>query len=395
MKEEFLSLERQYLSALTDDVLPFWERHSIDKSRGGYFTCLDRTGKVFDTDKFIWLQARQVWTYSMLYNRLEKKAGWLEIARHGADFLKKHGRDPEGNWYFSLNREGRPLVQAYNIFSDCFAAMAFSQFALATGDGESRDLAITTYRNILRRKDNPKGRYSKIVPGTRPLRSFALPMILSNLSLEVEWLLDPAEVKAIVDECVRDILTVFRDPERGLLFENVAPDGSHPDCMDGRLVNPGHGIEATWFIMDIARRTGDRATIDKAADTALNLMEFGWDEKYGGIYYFLDAGGHPVQQLEWDQKLWWVHLESLIAAAMAFQLTGRKECWNWYKKLHDYTWARYPDPEYGEWFGYLNRQGEVLLNLKGGKWKGCFHVPRALFRLHDIFHELAGAAAPG
>ena len=395
MKKEFLSLERQYLSALTDDVLPFWERHSIDKARGGYFTCLDRTGKVFDTDKFIWLQARQVWTYSMLYNRLEKKAGWLEIARHGADFLKKHGRDPEGNWYFSLNREGRPLVQAYNIFSDCFAAMAFSQFALATGDGESRDLATATYRNILRRKDNPKGRYSKIVQGTRPLRSFALPMILSNLSLEVEWLLDPAEVKAIVDECVRDILTVFREPKRGLLFENVSPDGSHPDCMDGRLVNPGHGIEATWFIMDIARRAGDRATIEKAADVALSLMEFGWDKKHGGIFYFLDAGGHPPQQLEWDQKLWWVHVEALIAAAMAYQLTGRKDCWKWYRKLHDYTWARYPDPKYGEWFGYLNRQGEVLLNLKGGKWKGCFHVPRALFRLHGIFHELSGAAAQG
>ena len=393
MKEEFLSLERQYRSALIDDVLPFWERHSVDKERGGYFTCLDRAGKVFDTDKFIWLQARQVWTFSMLFNRMEKRASWLEIARHGADFLKRNGRDSEGNWYFALNREGRPLVQAYNIFSDCFAAMAFSQFALAAGDNESRELAIATYRNILRRKDNPKGRYSKAVPGTRPLRSFALPMILSNLSLEVEWMLDPAEVKAVVDECVRDILTLFLDRKRGLLFENVSPDGSHPDCMDGRLIAPGHGIEATWFVMDIARRTNDTATINKAADVALNLMEYGWDEKYGGIFYSMDADGHPMQQLDWDQKLWWVHAEALIAAAMAFQLTGRKDCWAWYRKLHDYTWARYPDPKYGEWFGYLNRQGEVLLNLKGGKWKGCFHVPRALFRLQCIFKELAESAA--
>lgn len=389
MKDEFIRLEQQYRTALVDDVLPFWERYSIDKTHGGFFTCLDRTGEVYDTDKFIWLQARQVWTFSMLYNRLEKRKNWLEIARTGADFLKRHGRDSEGNWYFSLNRKGQPLVQAYNIFSDCFAAMAFSQFALATGDNESRELAIATYRNILKRKDNPKGRYSKLVPGTRPLRSFALPMILSNLSLEIEWLLDAAEVKTVVDECVRDILSVFLDRQRGLIFEYVAPDGSHPDCMDGRLINPGHGIEATWFIMDIAQRTGDRATIDKAADVALSLMEFGWDEKNGGLYYFLDADGQPPQQLEWDQKLWWVHVEALIASAMAYQLTGRKDFWIWYKRLHDYTWARYPDPKYGEWFGYLNRQGEVLLNLKGGKWKGCFHVPRALFRLQDIFHILA------
>ena len=138
MKTYYAERAEQYRNALLNDVIPFWERHSMDHKCGGYFTCLDRDGAVFDTDKFVWLQARQVWMFSMLYNQLEKRESWLDIARHGAQFLRKHGMDEDGNWYFSLARDGRPLVQPYNIFSDCFAAMAFGQVVLATGDVEAK-----------------------------------------------------------------------------------------------------------------------------------------------------------------------------------------------------------------------------------------------------------------
>jgi N-acylglucosamine 2-epimerase len=182
-------------------------------------------------------------------------------------------------------------------------------------------------------------------------------------------------------------MTDFLD-ERGLMYENVAPDGSHVDCFEGRSINPGHGIEAMWFIMDIANRRQDLATINQAVDVVLNILNFAWDDRYGGIYYFMDADGHPPQQLEWDRKLWWVHVETLVALAMGYRLTGREECWTWYQRVHEYTWKHFADAEYGEWFGYLNRQGEVLLDLKGGKWKGCFHVPRALLMCWQQFEEL-------
>jgi len=373
-----------YKQELFENVIPFWEKHSIDREHGGYFTCLDREGHVYDTDKFIWLQARQVWTFSMLYNRYEQKPRWLDLAKHGADFLSRHGRDEAGNWYFSLNRQGEPLVQPYNIFSDCFAAMAFSQYGLAGGDPQAREIALSTYRNILRRKDNPKGKYSKIVPGTRPLKSLNLPMILANLSLEMGDLLEERELNQIVQTCVDEVMTGFLDTERNLLFETISPDGSHPDCFEGRLINPGHGIEAMWFIMDIARRRDDRELIDKTVDVILTILDFAWDTEYGGIFYFLDVHAKPPQQLEWDQKLWWVHLEALVALAMAYRSTGREECRQWFETVHDYTWNHYPDPAYGEWFGYLNRRGERLLQLKGGKWKGCFHVPRALYLCHTL-----------
>ncbi len=388
MEQDFETLAEKYKNALLNDVLPFWEKYSLDWEQGGYFTCLDRYGKVYDTDKFIWLQNRQVWTFSMLYNHLEKRPDWLKIASHGAKFLANCGRDAEGNWYFALTREGKPLVQPYNIFSDCFAAMAFSQYALASGEDWAKEVAIQAYNNVLRRKDNPKGKYNKAYPGTRPLKSLAVPMILANLTLEMEWLLEAETVESVLTKTVEEVMKDFLDPQQGLIYENVAPDGSHVDCFDGRLINPGHGIEAMWFIMDIARRKNDSKTIARAVEVVLNILNFAWDIEYGGLYYFMDVNGYPPQQLEWDQKLWWVHLESLVALVMGYRLTGRDECWQWYQKIHDYAWNHFADPEYGEWFGYLNRRGEVLLNLKGGKWKGCFHVPRALYLCWQQFQAL-------
>ncbi len=378
---DLLKLEQQYKNELFDNVIPFWLEKSRDTEYGGYFTCLDREGNVFDADKFIWLQARQVWMFSMLYNNVAKNRAWLDFAIQGAEFLKKHGHDGKYNWYFSLTREGKPLVEPYNIFSYTFAAMAFGQLSLATNNEEYATIAQKTFDIVLSKKDNPKGKWNKAYSGTRNLQSFALPMILCNLSLEIEHLLDKERLNNTIEQCIHLVMDVFRRPELGgIIVENVNSDDTLSDTFDGRLVNPGHAIEAMWFIMDLGERLQRPKLIDEAVKTTITMIEFGWDKKHEGIFYFMDHKGYPTQQLEWDQKLWWVHIETLISLLKGYQHTGSKECLEWFEKIHDYTWKHFKDPEYREWFGYLNRQGEVLLNLKGGKWKGCFHVPRGMYQ---------------
>ncbi|GGK42141.1 MULTISPECIES: AGE family epimerase/isomerase [Flavobacteriaceae] len=376
-----------YKDTLLDNVIPFWEKNSIDTKNGGYYTCLDTKGNVFDTDKFMWLQGRQAWLFSMLYNKVKKNENWLKIAKNGIDFIRNKGMDADGNFYFSTTEDGKPLVQPYNIFSDCFAAMAFSQYATASGDEEIKQLAIDTYFNILKKKDNPKGIYEK---GTdaRPLKSFALPMILSNLVLELEDVLPKEEVEKTIDFSIHEVMEIFLNKKSGLIYEFVRPDGSLEDSFNGRLLNPGHGIEAMWFMIDIGVRRNDKKLINKATTTILNILEYSWDQKYGGILYFMDAHQKPPQQLEWDQKLWWVHLEALVALSKGYEQTQNPELLLWYNKVHDYAWSHFSDPENGEWFGYLNRQGEVLLDLKGGKWKGCFHVPRAMYQCWKSFENI-------
>jgi len=385
---DFRALAEQYKDELLGNIIPFWLDKSQDIEFGGYLTCLDREGNVYDTDKFVWLQGREVWMFAMLYNKVEKRKEWLDCAVQGAEFLKKHGHDGDYNWYFSLTQEGQPLIEPYNIFSYTFATMAFGQLALATGNKEYEFIAKTTFEKILSKADNPKGKWNKAHPGTRNLKNFALPMILCNLALEIEHLLDEKFLMETIETCIHEVMEVFYRPELGLVVENVTLEGELSDTFEGRLINPGHAIEAMWFIIDLGVRLQKRELIEKATDVALKMVQYGWDKQYGGILYFMDRKGNPPLQLEWDQKLWWVHVESLITMLKGYQLTGSEACLEWFERIHDYTWTHFKDAEHPEWFGYLNRQGEVLLNLKGGKWKGCFHIPRGLYQCWKVLEQL-------
>ena len=389
---DFELLKQQYHNELHEHILPFWLNNSQAGEYGGYFTCLDRDGSVFDTDKFMWLQGREVWLFSMLCNRVEMRQEWLDCARQGAEFMLKYGHDGDFNWYFALTREGKPLTEPYNIFSYTFAAMAFAQLHLATGEEGYAEATRRTFAHILERWDNPKAQWNKAYPGTRNMRAMAPSMILCNLLLEIEHLIDPAVVEESIDRALSDVMDNFYRPELGLVLEHMNADGTLCDTFDGRLVNPGHTLETMWFVMDLARRRGDEALIRKAVEIGLNTLEFGWDKQFGGIYYFMDRLGRPPQQLEWDQKLWWVHIESTIAMLEGYLLTGDERCKAWFERLHDYTWSHFRDTEHDEWFGYLNRRGEVLLTLKGGKWKGCFHVPRGLYKCETLLKELCEKA---
>ena len=386
-KPDFQKLALQYRDELLESVLPFWLEHSIDEEYGGYFSCLNRDGEVYDTDKFIWLQGREVWMFAMLYNQVEKRQEWLDCAIKGGEFLKKYGHDGDYNWYFSLTREGKPIIQPYNIFSYTFAAMAFAQLAVATGSEEYATIAKRTFDRILEKRNDPKGVWNKAYPGTRNLKGFSLPMILCNMALEIEPMIDKELLDRTIEECLKEVMEVFYRPELGLIVENVTAEGELADTFEGRLINPGHSLEAMWFIMNLGVRLQRRELIDKAIEIALNTAEFGWDKEYGGIFYFMDRKGSPRVELEWDQKRWWVHIESMITMIKGYQLTGNEKCLEWFMRLHDYTWSHFKDMEHPEWFGYLNRRGEVLLPLKGGKWKGCFHVPRGLFQCWKILEQ--------
>lgn len=400
---DFKQLAGLYKAELLDNVVPFWLQKSQDLEKGGYFSCLDRDGSVYDTDKFIWLQCREVWMFAKLYNTLKTspdgdaasetfektRQQWLQCAIQGAEFLKKYGHDGHYNWYFAIDRDGNPLVEPYNIFSYTFAVIAYGQLSIATGNKEYADIARKTFDVVLSKLDNPKGRWNKAVPGSRQLKTFDLPMILCNVSLEIESLLEPDFLRHTIDNCLHEVLDVFYRPELGLIVEAVGKDGSLIDCLDGRKMNPGHAIESTWFIMDLGKRLHRPDLIDKAVKIALNEVEYGWDKQYDGIFYFMDRLGKPRHELEFDQKLWWVHLETLISMLKGYQLTGNEDCLRWFRRVHDYTWSHFRDPEYPEWYGYLNRRGEVLLPLKGGKWKGCFHVPRGLLNCWQMLEEIA------
>ena len=392
---EIAALRKIYQENLTESVIPFWERYSPDRERGGYFTCLERDGTVFDTDKFIWLQGRQVWGFSLLDRLLGHEPRWVQMARLGAEFLRAHGQAENGDWYFAVDRDGRPLVQPYNIFADCFCAVALSEYHRATGESWALKSAADTWRRVQERKANPKGRWTKQIVEHRRMLAMNMPMMNIWMAEEMRGLLPQGELDVIVEQSIRQVLQLHVDRTQRAVFERVLPDGRHLDCMEGRLLSPGHALETLWLLLQRAEARGDRSMIDDIAEIMLWVIERGWDAQRGGICYYQDIAGFPTEKLESGMKLWWVHAEALCAFLLAYKLTGSSAHEEWFRRIHDWTWSRFPDPLHGEWFGYLDSRGELALSLKGGKWKGFFHVPRTLLNCSRWLAEMESSCRAG
>lgn len=369
----------KYRNALTGECIPFWLDNCPDNEYGAYFTCLDRDGSVYDTEKFMWMQWRIVWMLCELYSTFDPNPKYLELAKSGYDFLLRHGKDEQGRYYFSLARDGKPTMAPYSVFSECFAVMGCAAYYRASGDQNAKAEALRAFENYVGRESKPKGEWTKEMCGKPAMKSLGFYMMRANLSVVLEECLGEGAFRSELIETVETVLNDFWNPEYKVMFENVKLDGTFDlDSMTGRHLNPGHAIEAMWFIMNAGYRANRQDIIDRAADVVLAELEFGWDKEHQGIYYFMDVLDKPHVELQANMKLWWVHNEALIATLMAYKLTGRQVFADWFNVLHDYSWKHFHDTENGEWFGYLDRYGNVANRLKGGKWKGFFHYPRML-----------------
>ena len=134
---------------------------------------------------------------------------------------------------------------------------------------------------------------------------------------------------------------------------------------------------------------GNDPELLKTGLTILDWMwERGWDREYGGMTYYVDVKGLPVQEYWHDMKFWWPQNETIIATLMAYRLTGDEKYARWHRMVHDWTYARFPDPEHGEWFGYLHRDGRLSSRLKGNTYKAAFHIPRMELVCWKLMEEI-------
>lgn len=365
-----------YRDGLLEDIVPFWTRYGIDREHGGFFTFLDRDGSLFCTDKPIWLQGRIVWLFSRLYNEVEKRPEWLATAKHGLDFLLRHAFDQDGRMFFLLTQDGRPLRKRRYLFSEIFAVMGLAEYARATGSDEMRQRAADLFDLLMRYYQTPGLLEPKENQETRPTKGHTMRMILLATCQVIRQVDDRPVYDQVIDQSIRDITQDFMKPDLRVLLETVGPNGEFMDNPAGRTVLPGHAIETSWFILEEARYRKDKGLVEPALKILEWSLEAGWDEEFGGLLYYTDILDKPCVQYEWDMKLWWPHTEALYALLLAHDMTGDAKWERWYERVHDYTFSHFPDPEYGEWYGYLHRDGTVSHRLKGNLWKGPYHIGR-------------------
>jgi N-acylglucosamine 2-epimerase len=379
-----------YRDGLLDDTLRFWLPRAVDREHGGYWTCFDRDGTLLDTDKAVWFQGRFAWLLSELYNTVERREEWLDAARSGVEFLRRHCFDVDGRMFFMVTREGRPLRKRRYAFSECFAAMAFAAYARAAKDERAAEEARSLFENVQRLLTTPGLLEPKVNPQTRAMKGLGIPMILIGTAQVLRDNLGAAGCTELIDRCIEEVRRDFMKEEFRAVLETVGPRGESIDHLDGRTLNPGHAIEAAWFILQEAKHRKNDAELIRMGLTMLDWMwEWGWDEEYGGIIYYRDVKGGPCLEYWQDMKFWWPQNEAIIATLMAYQLTGDEKYARWHGMVHDWAYAHFPDPEHGEWYGYLHRDGRPSHRAKGTMWKGPFHLPRMQLVCWRVVEEMA------
>lgn len=388
VKEYIKSWAESYKKDLTENIMPFWMKYGLDRENGGVYTCVNRDGSLMDTTKSVWFQGRFAFICSFAYNNVEKNQEWLDAAKSTLEFIEKHCFDEQGHMYFSVTAEGKPLRKRRYVFSETFAAIAMSEYALATGDQHWAKRAIQVFEDTQRFLATPGFLPAKFEADVK-LQGHSIVMILINVGSCIRKVVDDPKLTQQIDESIEKLKKYFIHPEFKCLLETVGENGEFIDTNMTRTINPGHCIETSWFIMEEVKLRGcDKPMFDLALQVFDWSWDWGWDKQYGGIINFRDCKNLPSQDYSQDMKFWWPQCETIIASLYAYLGTGDEKYLYRHERISEWTYAHFPDAEYGEWYGYLHRDGTVAQPAKGNLYKGPFHIPRMMIKGYMLCQEI-------
>ncbi len=372
-----------YEKQLEQQILPFWLRYAPDNECGGYVTCLDRDGSVIDPDKLcLWSQGRMAWAFAWLYNEWRPEPEWLEFAERGVDFLLAHGFSSSGRMYYATQRDGTPLLAGQDYHVEFSSILAFNEVARARGDSELRRKAREMFDHAWPIIQDPVGDWNPWQQPFNPCRQHGYSLIPLNVLQHLRAGGEEPEDNPRIDTCIDAMLHLHLKPERRLLLEWIGADASQLPGSRGRWVNPGHMIEGGIFIIHEAIHRRDAELKQHGLDLIRWGFDCGWDREFGGIFNDIDGDGKPIMghtALLADSKLWWQHAEALYGLALAHRESGDPWYWEQYRRVHDYSFSHFADPEFGEWYGMLDRTGRPINRAKGMERKNAFHIVRNFF----------------
>ena len=386
-KFELKEYKEFYSNQLLKDTVPFWFPRSFDEENSGFLLMRDADGSLIDDDKAVWIQGRATWMLATLYNTVEKKKEWLDGAKLGYDFLNKHCFDDDGQMFFHVTRDGKPIRKRRYFFSETFYVIAAAAYAKASGDEEAGQKAKFIFGKCIAYATT-QGLLQPKFTNTRPSKGIGVPMIMINTAQQLRGTIGDPRCDEWINKWIAEIEEDFVKDDIKCVMEQVAPDGSIIDHIDGRTLNPGHAMEGAWFILHEAKyRNNDQKLIELGCKMLDYMWERGWDEEHGGILYFCDVYNKPVQEYWQDMKMWWPHNEVIIATMLAYLMTGNDEYAKMHKLVHDYAYKHFHDKQHGEWFGYLHRDGTLAQAAKGNLYKGPFHLPRQEWYCMQLLKE--------
>lgn len=375
-----------YAHSLKNDIMPFWLQYGLDTKRGGVYTCLDRDGTLMDSTKSVWFQGRFGFIAAYAYNNIEKNLQWLDASKSCIDFIEKYCFDDDGHMFFTVSAEGDGIQKRRYVFSECFAIMAMAEYSLASGDMSYATKALDLFKRTREMLSRPNFLLPKT---TEKGYSHSITMMFINVIVVLKKVIDDPQLDEQLISSRELIETKLLKPEFKTIMESVDEDGNVRDTISGRVINPGHCIETSWFLMEASSLYKDPQNVINLALKVLDWdFEWGWDKEFGGIINFKDCRNFPPQDYSQDMKFWWPQCETIIASLYAYKITKDDKYLEMHKKANDWAYAHFPDVEFGEWYGYLHRDGTVAQSAKGNIFKGPFHVPRMMIRSHMLCNDI-------
>lgn len=387
VKEYLTSWKNSYEHDLVVKEMPWWLEHGLDRKNGGVYTCLDREGHLMDSTKSVWFQGRFGFICAYVYNNVAKQQEYLDASKSCIDFIEKYCADTDGHFFFEVTADGKPLRKRRYVFSECFATIAMAEYALATGDQSYAKKALNLFKRILMFL-TPGFLDPKYLP-ILETQGHSITMILINTAAKVRNVIQAPCLDEQIESSLQSLEKYFIHPEYKALLETVGPNGEFIDTCNGRVINPGHCIETSWFLLEEARhRNWDKHLTELALKIFNWSWDWGWDKEYGGIINFRDCRNFPPQDYSQDMKFWWPQTEAIIATLYAYLATHDEHYLELHKQISDWTYAHFPDEQYGEWYGYLHRDGTVAQPAKGNIFKGPFHIPRMMTTAYKLCKDI-------
>ena len=395
-KAELTDLYEYYDKQLLKDTIPFWEPRIVDKEFGGYFNCFDRKGSLYKDIKPGWFVGRNIFTFSNLYNVIEKKQEWLGIAAAGVEWMEKHSYKGNGRFVSSMTRAGKDIDSKTNIFNDAFTVKGYYEYLVALGDKRTeKQMAFATEitDKLFSNAKNTELLESEGLPAG--FICHAVNFIMLITALESLQLFGNRYVQELNDR-MHNAMYVFANDEHKAVFEFVGTDGKPLLKDEGRVMDPGHALESCWFAMQAGIETKNEKIVKRAEEVLDWIIDRGYDEEYGGFILLLDVendipeDAHRTQNYsgtiaDCKDKVWWAQSEGLYTLALSALVNGNERHFSYFMKLHEYVDMYFRDHEYGEWYSILSRKNEMLLDHKGFEGKGPYHIPRCLVLIRNLF----------
>ena len=382
---------------LTDNV-PFWEARICDRHYGGFLQGYNRQGELTDTDKYGWFVGRTMSTFASLYHQVEQKPLWLEIAKAGREYMKGSIWAGEGRYNYQLSRQGTVKKGTASIFTDVFAVEGLYDYAQCLQDEQRAEtlayaerLSDTLFTNM----QDPQVLLQEGISARMQKHAVCFMQTLAALKSRAVF---GDRYGDILTRCVEKTLYEFASDRYQAPFEHIGIDGKPKLENEGRMIDPGHTMEALWFSMEAGKECDNKAYIERAQVVLDWVIDRAYDEEFGGFYQYVDIDGavkdkdflensYAGRPVAWNDKVWWVQAESLNALLMSALYNKNEKHFSYFLKQYDYVERYFRDKEFGEWFSLLKRDGTILSDEKGFELKGPYHVPRCLITMKLLITE--------